>query len=69
MAEILDEKRASAEHFEQLDKGSKIDDQLAVHLPESIRGLSESEIESMHKKITRKIDILLLPTLVILYIL
>lgn len=45
------------------------DDHLAVHLPESLRGLSEAERHALDKAVTRKVDMLLMPAVFILYVL
>lgn len=46
-----------------------IDQHLQIEIPESLRGLSEEEIAAIDKAATKKLDILLMPILVILYIL
>ena len=46
-----------------------VDRHLQVQLPESLQGLSPEEIAKIDKEATRKLDILLMPILVILYIL
>src|SRR5690348_7245449 len=38
-------------------------------MPESLRGLGDDEIAQLNKKLVRKIDLLVLPTIGILYIL
>jgi predicted GNAT superfamily acetyltransferase len=45
------------------------DDHLAVHLPASLAGLSEEEREAAAKRATRKVDIMLIPALTLLYLL
>lgn len=48
----------------------KLDDVHAQHsMPESLRGMSEGEIAALEKSIVRKIDMVVLPIIVILYIL
>ncbi|WWC91810.1 uncharacterized protein L201_006757 [Kwoniella dendrophila CBS 6074] len=49
--------------------GENVDRHLAVQLPSSLQGLSEDELTVIEKAGTRKVDILLMPTLVALYIL
>ncbi|WWC64478.1 uncharacterized protein I303_107088 [Kwoniella dejecticola CBS 10117] len=49
--------------------GDNIDRHLAVQVPESLQGLSDEELDRIDKAATRKVDILLMPTLVALYIL
>ena len=46
-----------------------VDRHLQVQLPESLQGLSAEELVKIDKEATRKLDILLMPILVILYIL
>lgn len=50
-------------------KADGIDRHLATQVPEILQGLSEDEIAAIDKSTTRKLDILLMPTLVALYIL
>lgn len=50
-------------------KADGVDRHLATQVPEILRGLSEEEIAAIDKSTTRKLDILLMPTLVSLYIL
>lgn len=45
------------------------DDHLVVQLPPILASLSEEELAAVDKAATRKVDILLLPTLFILYVL
>lgn len=45
------------------------DDHLAVHLPASLQNLSEEERAALAKSGTRKIDLMLLPCLTLLYLL
>ncbi|OCF61388.1 nicotinamide mononucleotide permease [Kwoniella mangroviensis CBS 10435] len=64
--------KEAVKHTEDVDHpylGDNVDRHLAVQVPESLRGLSEDEIAKIDKAATRKIDILLMPTLVALYIL
>ena len=46
-----------------------IDRHLAITKPDILAGLSEEETAALDKSTTRKLDILLMPTLVALYIL
>lgn len=46
-----------------------VDKHLQIQIPASLRGLSPEEIAVIDKAATRKLDILLMPILVILYIL
>lgn len=46
-----------------------IDRHLAVKLPDSLIGLSDEEMAALDKSATRKLDTLLMPVIVILYIL
>ncbi|WVQ84672.1 hypothetical protein IAT38_006827 [Cryptococcus sp. DSM 104549] len=74
---LVDEKKLEHDQLEHSitndDVAVKFDDSidrhLAVRLPESLVGLSAEEIERIDKAATRKLDILLMPILVVLYIL
>jgi hypothetical protein len=60
------------EHFDSYNEkaeGEDVDRHLQVQLPESLQGLSAEEMAKIDKEATRKLDILLMPILVILYIL
>lgn len=46
-----------------------VDHHLAVSVPASIAALSEAERVALDKATTRKVDLLLMPALVVLYIL
>ena len=46
-----------------------VDRHLQVQVPSSLVGLSAEEIAEVDRKATRKLDILLMPILVVLYIL
>lgn len=46
-----------------------VDRHLDIEVPESLRGMSEEEITAIDKAATKKLDILLMPILVVLYIL
>ncbi|OBA23211.1 hypothetical protein METBIDRAFT_29735 [Metschnikowia bicuspidata var. bicuspidata NRRL YB-4993] len=61
---IADEEKAQICHVETADSQRK---ELAK--PESLQKFSEAELEDMHRRITRKVDIRLIPMLVLLYIL
>lgn len=63
------EKKVSAEHIDTLKPVDSIDRHLEVTLPAALEGLSDDEIAELDKRATRKIDILLMPTLIILYVL
>jgi hypothetical protein len=69
----IDEKYA-VEHEETspqiLDSGKDdIDRHLEVKVPESLQDLSAEEIAEIDRNTTRKLDILMMPTLVVLYVL
>lgn len=51
------------------EKHDVVDNTLAVTLPPSIAALSEEERVALDKAVTRKVDLLLMPALVSLYIL
>jgi hypothetical protein len=55
--------------YNEKEQGDDVDRHLQVQLPESLQGLSAEEIAKIDKEATRKLDILLMPILVILYIL
>lgn len=59
------------DHFDSYNEKEQddVDRHLQVQLPESLQGLSVEEIAKIDKEATRKLDILLMPILVILYIL
>ncbi|KIR53420.1 nicotinamide mononucleotide permease [Cryptococcus gattii Ru294] len=68
------EEKLSQEHLEQIISGKdKLDDgvdrHLAVKLPDSLVGLSDEEISAIDKRATWKLDLLLMPVLMALYIL
>lgn len=57
-------------HIEsKIESGSKSRDDFVVEKPELLKQYSDEEIDAFHKKITFKIDIRLIPILVLLYIL
>jgi hypothetical protein len=45
------------------------DRHLAVEVPISLQGLSAEDLAEVDRKVTRKLDLLLMPVLVVLYIL
>lgn len=53
---------------DELDKHQDEHDDI-VHYPECLRGLSDEEILRLGKKTTMKMDIVVMPALVIMYIL
>ncbi|WVR07590.1 hypothetical protein IAU60_004632 [Kwoniella sp. DSM 27419] len=63
--------KASIRELEKTDstKFDDIDRHLEVKLPESLQGLSPEEIDVIDRAATRKLDILLMPVLIALYIL
>lgn len=64
--------KANDDHLDSYNEkalGGDVDRHLQIQLPESLQGLSEEEIAKIDKEATRKLDILLMPILVILYIL
>ncbi|WVW85207.1 hypothetical protein I302_107245 [Kwoniella bestiolae CBS 10118] len=65
--EIADHDGGLDDHLKHHD--DDVDRHLAVECPASIRDLSFEEIKVLDKAITKKIDILLMPTLMALYIL
>lgn len=70
--EKYDTERASITEQPQLNKTISedgVDRHLALVKPAILEGLSEEETAALDKSTTRKVDILLMPTLVALYIL
>lgn len=66
----VEKKHADLEHSEVkhiYDDG--IDRHLEVHRPESLRGMSDAELQAMDKRVTRKMDMCLMPILISLYVL
>lgn len=61
---ITDQEKAQVDHVESVSSHTN-----QVARPKSLEGYTEIEIDEMHKKITRKVDLRLLPMLVLLYIL
>lgn len=56
------------ESIHEIEKDN-VDRHLAVQLPEVLQGLSKEEIIAIDNAATKKLDILLMPILVVLYIL
>ena len=71
MSHIHDEKEKIEVVEDVLDyqNNERVDRHLAVSKPESLVGLSDAEVAEIDRRATRKVDILLMPTLVALYIL
>lgn len=70
--EKFDAEHASIEGEPRLHKTLSedgVDRHLAITKPAILEGLSEEETAALDKSTTRKLDILLMPTLVALYIL
>lgn len=63
------EKLETAHIESKIESGSKSRDQFVVEKPDLLKQYSDEEIDEFHKKITRKIDIRLIPMLIFLYIL
>lgn len=65
--------KSANEHFEKADyihvESTPNSAQRKVEKPDSLLQYSDEEIDEMHRKVTRKVDIRLLPMLVLLYIL
>lgn len=55
--------------IQKLASGENVELERNLELPESLRGMSQEEFEAFEKKTKRKIDLRLLPMLVIIYIL
>lgn len=65
---MSDADKASIKHVDDVDVDG-IDRHLAVKYPDSLVGLSDEELANVDRRATRKIDILLMPTLMALYVL
>jgi len=69
----LDIEKSSSENIEVADVkemlDTDVDHSLEARMPASLASLSEGELAAINKKATRKIDILLMPTLIFLYVL
>ncbi|ODN99098.1 hypothetical protein I350_07253 [Cryptococcus amylolentus CBS 6273] len=61
--------KTSQEHLEHIKSADDIDRHLAVQVPASLQGLSVEEVEAIDKRATRKLDLLLMPVLLVLYVL
>lgn len=67
-----EEKKPSMESHDEVRKGGDdldVDRHLAVEIPATLAHLSPDELVVVNKKATRKLDILLMPALVVLYVL
>lgn len=62
-----DKSKANAQYFED-GADELVDEKLAPHVPETLQGLTAEERQVLEKKLVRKIDIRLLPILVLMYI-
>lgn len=67
---MSDTEKASIKHVEpgEVDLDG-VDRHLAVTYPDSLVGLSDEELADVDRRATRKMDILLMPTLMALYVL
>lgn len=62
--------KSEVSHIESnIESGTKSRDFFEVEKPELLKQYSDEEIDKFHKKITRKVDLRLIPMLVFLYIL
>ncbi|KAL7422592.1 hypothetical protein Q5752_003240 [Cryptotrichosporon argae] len=72
-ATIKDEEKYAVEHIDEHEHGLKpldtIDRHLAVDEHPALRGLSADELHAIERRATRKLDMLLMPILFVLYIL
>lgn len=59
--------KTSAQYYEE-GNDEPGDEKLAPHVPELIQGLTEEERRVLEKKLVRKIDLRLLPMLILMYI-
>jgi hypothetical protein len=66
----IERKVSTASHESNLGKvQDSVDRHLAVHVPASLAGLTEAELEPLDKTVTKKVDLLLLPGLILLFVL
>lgn len=65
------EKKFSADHVEHDIKHTDdgIDRHLQVQRPASIQGLTDAELHALDRKVTHKMDLVLMPILIVLYVL
>ncbi len=61
--------KTAPEHADEKALSDGVDRHLEVHLPEALRGLSQDELAAMDRRITRKMDLTLMPILIWLYVL
>lgn len=64
-----EQEKTQLEHADEKALDDGVDRHLEVHVPESLRGLSQDELAAMDRKITRKMDYTLMPILIWLYVL
>jgi hypothetical protein len=60
-ASIDDKEKHAAEHAEYASSVNGAGHELAVVLPESLIGMTDEETETMDKRITRRIDWIIMP--------
>lgn len=60
-ASIDDKEKHAAEHAEYASSVNGAGHELAVVLPESLIGMTDEETEAMDKRITRRIDWIIMP--------
>lgn len=64
------EKKVSSDHVEQeVKRADDIDRHLQVLRPASLQGMTDAELHTMDRKVTRKMDLTLMPILIMLYVL
>lgn len=71
------EKRMSAEYIDDVEHEKNLaaaahstgHDGVEVHMPASLKAMSPEELHALNKKATRKLDLVLMPTLIFLYLL
>jgi hypothetical protein len=62
-----DDLKSGADHIEIEDDGKQVDD--IIVKPESLRYLSADELKNLETKMVRKIDMVIMPIMAVLYIL
>lgn len=70
MADVFsvdDDLKSNANHIEVEDGGKQVDN--VIVKPESIRNMSADELKKLETRMVRKIDMVIMPIMAVLYIL
>lgn len=65
----MDKASVKGANDDNVDKASTAEGQVIDRMPDCLRALSEDEMKALNRKVVRKVDLLVLPTIGILYIL